>query len=133
MVHSLVCNEKLDVSVLAFEILYEVLKIWEFGDLKYVAIINDGGYPDIEKQIGSKIDILKAFVDQAYTNVKMGYGWQTIEKSVNYNLYGKIFWYFANIYYDEKIPYLEYSNCMQDVKDELETAKKYCEFCEMVK
>mgnify|MGYP001036140914 FL=1 len=133
MVHSLVCNEKLDISVLVFEILYEVLKIWKFGDLKYVAVINDGRYTDIEKRIGNKMDILKSFVDQAYTNVKMGYGWQTTEKSVNYNLYGKIFWYFANIYYDEKIPYLEFNNCMQDVKDELEVAKKYCEFCEMVK
>lgn len=133
IVHSLVCDEKMDISVLVFEILYEVLKIWKFVDLKYVAIINDGGYPEIEKQIGNKMDILKAFVDQAYTNVKMGYGWQTTEKSVNYNLYGKIFWYFANIYYEEKIPYLEFNNCMQDVKNELEVAKKYCEFCEIIK
>lgn len=133
IVHSLVCDEKMDISVLVFEILYEVLKIWKFVDLKYVAIINDGGYPEIEKQIGNKMDILKAFVDQAYTNVKMGYGWQTTEKSVNYNLYGKIFWYFANIYYEEKIPYLEFKNCMQDVKNELEVAKKYCEFCEIIK
>lgn len=133
MVHSLVCKEKLDISVLVFEVLYEVLKIWKFGDLKYVAVINDGGYPDIEKQSGNKMDILKSFVDQAYTNVKMGNGWQTTEKGVNNNLYGKVFWYFANIYYDEKVPYLELNNCMQDIKDELEIAKKYCELCEIIK
>ncbi len=133
MVHSLVCNEKVDISVLVFEVLYEVLKIWKFGDLKYVAVINDGGYPDISKQIGDKMDILKSFVEQAYTNFKMGNGWQTTEKGVNNNLYGKVFWYFANIYYDEKVPYLEFNNCMQDVKDELEIAKKYCEFCEIIK
>lgn len=133
MVHSLVCNEKMDVSLLVFEVLYEVLKIWKFGDLKYVAVINDGGYPDISKRIGDKMDILIFFVDQAYTNVKE-FGYQNaVVKSVKNNLYGKIFWYFANIFYDEKIPYLEYDICMQDVKDELEVAKKYCELCEMIK
>ena len=93
MVHSLVCNEKLDISVLGFEVLYEVLKIWKFGDLKYVAVINDGRYTDIEKRIGNKMDILKSFVDQAYINVK-DYGYQHSVKGVKDNLYGKVFWYF---------------------------------------
>lgn len=131
MVHSLVCNEKVDISVLVFEVLYEVLKVWKFGDLKYVAVINDGRYPDINERIGDKMDILKSFVAQAYSNVKEYGGYSTV-KSVKNNLYGKIFWYFANIFYEEKIPYLEFNNCMEDVKDELEVAKKYCEFCEMV-
>lgn len=94
MVHSLVCNEKLDISVLGFEVLYEVLKLWKFGDLKYVAVINDGRYTDIEKRIGNKMDILKSFVDQAYINVK-DYGYQHSVKGVKDNLYGKVFWYFA--------------------------------------
>ena len=47
--------------------------------------------------------------------------------------YGKVFWYFANIFYDEQVPYREYNECMHGVKAELEVAKKYCEFCEMVK
>lgn len=135
MVHSLVCNEKSDISVLVFEVLYEVLKIWKFGDLKYVAVINDGGYPDIKKQIGNKMDILKSFVDQAYLVTKV-YGYpNTVNavKSVNNNLYGKVFWYFANIFYDEHVPYREYNECMQGVEDELEVAKKYCEFCEIIK
>lgn len=132
MVHSLVCNEKLDISVLVFEILYEVLKIWKFGDLKYVAVINDGRYTDIEKRIGNKMDILKSFVDQAYINVK-DYGYQYSVKGVKDNLYGKVFWYFANIFYGEQVPYVEYNECMHGVKGELEVARKYCEFCEMVK
>ena len=132
MVHSLVCNEELDVSVLVFEVMYEVLKSWKFSDFKYVAVINDGGYPDIQKQIGEKMDILISFVNQAYINVKE-YGYQNaVVKSVKNNLYGKIFWYFANIFCDEYVPYVEFNECMQDVKDELEVAKQYCEFCEMV-
>lgn len=133
MVHSLVCNEKLDVSILVFEILYEVLKVWEFGDLQYVAVINDGGYPDISKRFGDKMDVLKSFVDQAYINVQTRYGHQNTVKGVKNNFYGKIFWYFANIFYIEQVPYVELNNCMQDVKDELEVARKYCELCEMVK
>ena len=132
MVHSLVCNEKLDISVLVFEVLYEVLKIWKFGDLKYVAVINDGGYPDIKKQIGYKMNILISFVEHAYSNIKI-FGLPNAVKSVNNNLYGKVFWYFANIFYDEHVPYREYNECMQGVEDELEVAKKYCEFCEIIK
>ena len=131
MVHSLVCNEKLDISVLGFEVLYEVLKIWKFGDLKYVAVINDGRYTDIEKRIGNKMDILKSFVDQAYINVK-DYGYQHSVKGVIDNLYGKVFWYFANVFYGEQVPYVEFNECMQGVNNELAVAKKYCEFCEMV-
>lgn len=132
MVHSLVCNEKLDISVLGFEVLYEVLKIWKFGDLKYVAVINDGRYTDIEKRIGNKMDILKSFVDQAYINVK-DYGYQHSVKGVKDNLYGKVFWYFANVFYGEQVPYVEFNECMQGVNNELAVAKKYCEFCEIVK
>lgn len=132
IVHSLVSNEKLDVSVLVFEVLYEVLKIWKFGNLKYVAVINDGRYIDIEKRIGDKMDILKSFVNQAYINVK-DYGYQHSVKGVKDNLYGKVFWYFANIFYGEQVPYVEFNECMHDVKDELEVVKKYCEFCEMIK
>lgn len=132
MVHSLVCNEELDISVLVFEVLYEVLKIWKFGDLKYVAVINDGRYTDIEKRIGNKMDILKSFVDQAYINVN-DYGYQHSVKGVKDNLYGKVFWYFANIFYDVQVPYKEYNEYMHGVQDELEVARKYCEFCEIVK
>lgn len=131
MVHSLVCNEKMDVSVLVFEVLYEVLKIWKFGNLKYVAVINDGRYSDISERIGDRMDILKSFVGQAYINVK-DYTYQHSVKGVRDNLYGKVFWYFANIFYGEQVPYVEYNECMHGVKDELEVAKKYCEFCEMV-
>lgn len=133
LVHSLVCKEKLDISVLVFEVLYEVLKLWKFGDLKYVAVINDGGYPDISKRIGDKMDILKELVSQAYEVIELeGDPYRKIKKVEN-DLYGRCFWYFASIFNDQSVPYKEYNECMYGVKDELEVAKKYCEFCEMVK
>ncbi len=77
MVHSLVCNEKIDISVLVFEIIYEVLRIWKFGDMKYVALINDGHYVDIENQIGtSKMGVIKSFVDKAYEKFFVGRNYQ---------------------------------------------------------
>ncbi len=134
MVHSLVCNEKIDISVLVFEIIYEVLRIWKFGDMKYVALINDGHYVDIENQIGtSKMGVIKSFVDKAYEKFFVGRNYQNVIRKVETNLYGRIFWYFANIFYDKKVPYTELNNNMQDVNNELEIAKKYCEFCEIVK
>lgn len=47
MVHSLVCNKKLDISILVFEVMYEVLKIWKFNELQYVATINDARYTSV--------------------------------------------------------------------------------------
>ena len=133
MVHSLVCNNKVDISVLVFEVLYEVLKIWKFGDLKYVAVINDGGYPEISKRIGDRMDILKKLVSLAYEEIELEGDPHRKIKRVGNDLYGRCFWYFASIFYDQSVPYKEYNECMHGVKDELEVAKKYCEFCEIIK
>ena len=134
MVHSLVCNETMDISVLVFEVLYEVLKIWKFRDLQYVATINDGRYTIIEERIGKyKMDILKSFGEKAYSNVSAAYGQEKILKVANSNMYGRVFWYFANIFYHQKVPYAGIFDVEEQMRRELKTAKKYCKFCEMVK
>lgn len=134
MIHSLVCNEKLDVSLLIFEVMYEVLAIWKFGDLKYVAAINDGYYRDIEERIGvTKMNALKSIVNQAGDIVRAVYGAQNTMVVVENNLCGKVIWYFANVFYDKQVLYKDVRGYMSDKMDELEVAKKYCEFCEMVK
>lgn len=133
MVHSLMCNEKMDISVLVFEIMYEVLKIWKLRNFNYVAVINDGVFSDVKKQISNKIDILKELVNRAYEERRLEENIHRTIKIVENNLYGKVFWYFANIFYDEYVPYKDFRGYMEHKKDELEVAKKYCEFCEMVK
>lgn len=134
MVHSLVCNEKVDVSVLVFEVLYEILKLWKIGDLQYVATINDSHYINLEQQMGTyKIDTLKAFGEKAYDNVKTAYGMERIVKVANSNIYGRVFWYFANIFYAQKIPYADISYIREQIEKELEVAKKYSEFCKIIK
>lgn len=135
MVHSLVRSEKIDISVAIFEIMYEVLKQWKFGDLKYVAVINDGRYISLEERIGkSKINILQSFGEKAYRKIRTGYAHENIiVNCANNNIYGKVFWYFANIFYDQKVPYVDYNDMQEEKKDELEVAKKYCELCEIIK
>lgn len=134
MVHSLVSNEKLDASVLVFEVLYEILKLWQFEDLQYIATINDSHYINLEQQTGKyKMEILKNFGEKAYANVTAAYGMEKIIKVANSNIYGRVFWYFANIFYHQKVPYAGIRDIEEQIKDELEVAKKYCEFCEMVK
>lgn len=134
LVHSLICNEKVDISVLVFEVMYEVLKSWKFNNLEYVAIINDGHYADIEKQIGLfKMEVLKSFGEKAYNNVRVSRAHENIAKYANDNIYGKVFWYFANIFYNEKMSYAGIRGIRKQIESELEVAKKYCEFCEIVK
>ena len=134
MVHSLVCNEKLDISVLFFEVMYEVLKLWKFDDLQYVPVINDGRYTKIEEQIGTnKMGILKSFVAKAYDSGRGHSNRSPHYKYVQNNLYGRIFWYFANIFYDQHVPYKDFDEYMKDKVNELEIAKKYCQYCEIVR
>lgn len=134
MVHSLVCNKKVDISVLIFEVMYEVLKIWKFGDLQYVAVLNQKHYRDIEERIGaSKMNFLMSFVDQAYDEVNVADSSQKTMRGLENNLFGKVIWYFANIFYDKQVPYKDFNGYMSNRTKELEVARKYCEFCEIVK
>ena len=54
IVHSLVCNEKADISVLVFEMIYEVLKLLKFDDMKYVVTVNEEKYTGMETALGKR-------------------------------------------------------------------------------
>lgn len=129
IVHSLICNEKVDVSVLVFEIMYEVLQEWQFGNMEYVVKIADSHNVDLEKKIGKeKIEILK----QLESNAQNGncYVNNMRKKSILPNLYGKVFWYFANIFNENSY----YGGSLSDeVIEESKIVKKYCEYCEIIK
>ena len=132
MVHSLVCNKKLDISVLIFEVIYEVLKLLEFKNLQYVALINDNSgidiNVDIAKQIGVKrMQQLEEYANNAYDISGTG------QRNTKYSLFGRVFWYFANIFYVKEVPYTDSCGYMRNYNEELEVAKKYCEFCEIIK
>ncbi len=129
MVHSLICNKKVDVSVLVFEIMYEVLREWGFGNMEYVVKIADSHYVNLEKKIGKeRIESLKKIESKAW-NGKCKINTMN-KKSILSNLYGKVFWYFSNIFNENS--YYEGSSC-NGIIEELEIARKYCDYCKMIK
>lgn len=133
IVHSVICNEPADFSVLAFEVMYEVLKLWNFGNISNLVLINDAHYPSLEQRLGSRrMEWLKELEKDAWSGTVKLIGNNRAKKCILFNLSGKVFWYFANIFNKENIPYAARSGYEEDVEKSLEIAKKYCEFCEMI-
>lgn len=135
LAHSIICDTQIDVSVLFFELMYEILKLWGIEDLNYVALINDEPHPSIEKKIGAKkMAALKSLDEKAFNNVNRpeGVGQKVRSKIVRTNLFGKVFWFFYQIFCEENSIYRDPYECMDTVKTELEIARKYCEICEMI-
>lgn len=138
IVHSVICDEKVDISVLAFEIMYEVLQLWKFNAMEFVVKINDMHDTDFERKIGfEKIEYLREMEKNAWSGYYHGFSDESKLKILLNNLYGKVFWYFSNIFNQDDIPYTMGSvqirlDDAEDEKEE-EIARKYCEFCEMIK
>lgn len=129
IVHSLVCIEEVDVSVLIFEIMYEVLQEWKFGNMEYVAKIGDSHYVDLEKRLGkNKIEFLKQMESKAWSGKCLGD--EIGKKKLLKNLYSKVFWYFASIFIENSY-YKE--NFGDNLVNELEVARKYCDYCKIIK
>ncbi|MBD5526048.1 MAG: hypothetical protein HDR04_16850 [Lachnospiraceae bacterium] len=133
IVHSLICNQSVDGSVLAFELMYEVLIVWGFDNMKYVALINDAQYTELEKRIGKeKVEFLKSMEEKAYHRSPCHSDIGVQRKMIISNLYGKIFWYFANLFNNDRLPY-EKPDSDKQSDTEINTIKKYCQICEMIK
>lgn len=129
IIHSLICNEPVDISVLAFEMMYEVLKLWGFGreNMKTVTLINNAHYVDLENRIGKeKIEFLKSMEKESYHDSSKH------KKDILLNLYGKVFLCFANVFNEDDMPYIKNSKHDEKMEKQLEITKKYCEFCEIV-
>ena len=133
-IHSIVCNEITDISIMVFEIMYEILKFWKFGDMGIVAKINNAQYIELEKQVGkSRIAFLGEIEKKAYNSSNIDNGiYGNNKKLLLFGLYGKVFWYFAKIFNTQDMPY-----CLGEHEGELDElekiARKYCELCEIIK
>lgn len=120
LVHSIVCCNMVDISVLVFEVMYEVLRLNNVPKSFYVS--------EIEKKYYVPLNM------DAYQVVNgLNFNHQKIEyKAVNSNLYGRTLWYFLKSTNSEE-GYKDLHQKMQDFQTEIEVAKKYCKFCEMIK
>lgn len=135
IVHSIVCDEKLDISVMVFEVLYEVLQLWNFEDMEFVTKINDCHYTNLEQRHGKeRIEFLKQMETKAWSGKNHVYfnGVDTYRKCILPNLYGRVFWYFGNIFNDEYYFISEEDSILNNGSN-LEIAKKYVEFGEIIK
>ena len=132
IIHSLLCNKQVDISVLLFEILFEILKIESFGDMKNVVMINGAECSMLENEFAiEKIDLLKKMEIDAWHGTKRGE--RRIEKKrVLLNINGKVFWYFANIFNKDKNPYIVNSLQEQGMSKCVELCTKYVEYSNFI-
>ena len=129
IVHSLICDEKIDISVLAFEVMYEVLKLWGLKkeNMGTVALINNAQYVDLENKIGKKkIDFLKSMEIKSFWDVRNNI------KVISDTLYGAVFLYFANVFNENNNPYIKNAGNDKKMEKQIETTKAYCRICEIV-
>ena len=55
------------------------------------------------------------------------------DRDIENNLYGKIFWYFSEIFCKQEDKYADLGGKMEQIDREMQIAIKYCEFCEIIK
>jgi len=129
VVHSLISTEKLDVSVFIFDVLYEIFRVWGFENPSDVLRVTNFRAPYLDKIIGEKgKNILSKWEENAIIKTQEIRG-----KFLKLSFYGKVLWYFDTIFY-EKEPFYQLVNTYDGNLDrELYAARKYCEFCEIVK
>lgn len=145
IIHSLaINNEKTDISVMLFEVIYEVLQSLGFTDMDCIATIEEDS-SDLEFKAGEqRLNLLKQMeMKSRYCkslNFQDRYIYQGSvpnvpeKKQISFTLCGKIFWYFANIF-NKDIPYTENNsfNPNTEVAEFLKIAKRYCMFRQMIK
>lgn len=133
MVHSIIYNQKADISVMLFEIMYEVFCLQGIYNMNRIATIEENVPRNIEQSFGErKIEFLKS-MEKASWDKKIYPTANIQKKCMVFNLYGKVFWYFANIFNQDQNPYVELNSHNRKINNQLEIAKKYCEFCEIIK
>ncbi|MCM1043916.1 MAG: KAP family NTPase [Candidatus Gastranaerophilales bacterium] len=130
VVNSTICNEMVDISVLVFEILYEILKLWKFGDMSCFVQINDVYDISVEKNIGKKrykmLNVLES------NHIKPAPPDSPRQKQICDSIWGRILWYFANIFNKETLPYVSPSEKDDWLEDQVKIVKSYCKFCEQI-
>ena len=127
LVHSLICNEKVHISVLAFEIMYEIVKIWGM-DIGYILEICENMVTSKQNQ---KEEIIKHIVEEAYEKY-VEYGDRPGRRIAD-NLYGDVYYYFWRIFNNQTRVCISIIGERDKLIEGEKIARKYCEFCEIIK
>lgn len=122
LVHSLICSDKMDISVLVFEVMYEVLRLCGYAEMNYILDICNYG-------TNKSNEILKHIFEAAYEEHIDHFN--RVSRYILDNLYGDVYAYFWSIFHNSNDIPIIYT-CVKESKRELEIAKKYCEFCKII-
>lgn len=122
LVHSIVCCNMVDISVLVFEVMYEVLRLNNVPETHHVSMIENNYYEPLG-------------IDAYQVVHGLDFNFQQTEyKAIKSDLYGRTLWYFLkSINSEEEKEYKDLNQEMDDFQAEIEVAKKYCKFCEIIK
>lgn len=129
LIHCIVCNELLDISVWVFELIYAILEFLKVSNMGAVFPVNNLIYTKMDEDLGQKrADLVRKMKTE---NIRVGSDRTT--KFILPNLYGMIFWYFINIFHSNEVNvYKDEHNSSENRKKELDVVKKYYEFCKII-
>lgn len=127
IVHSVICKNTVNISVLAFEMLYEVLHFYNVKNMECVVFVDEKKYTDFEAIGEGRVNLFKWLRKKS----RLPYG------NVFYdNFCGRILWYFVSNFCSDamqgEMPY-DFPDFESKYAEELETTQKYCEFREIIK
>ena len=114
--------------MLAFEIMFEIVTIWGIKMDQVLDICEDIYLPrDIDVRIG----ILRRIVENAYNNLANYVG--KPGREIADNLYGDIYFYFWRLFNNQSNIGIIINYKRKDLEKDMEIAKKYYEFCKIIK
>lgn len=90
VVHSVICEDKVDISVLAFEMLYEILRFFDAENMECVLFAGERGYSDFDNLKDVRQELFKQMNRQSRVE---GYNNKFYD-----NFYGKILWYCVDVF-----------------------------------
>ena len=115
LIHCIVCNELLDISVWVFELIYAILEFLKVSNMGAVFPVNNQIYTKMDEDLGQKrADLVRKMKTE---NIRVGSDRTT--KFILPNLYGMIFWYFINIFHSNEV------NVYKDEHNSSENRKKF--------
>lgn len=132
LVHSIVSKCRMDISVLVFEVMYEVLRLWGVDNNSMSQTVLRGCFETTRIGVNEE-KVLSHIVEGGYKESITPEGERI--RDIDYNLYGNVYWYFIKLFYKrDKVYRYAYRDSMHEhLRMELMTVKRYCELCDIVK
>lgn len=138
-VHSIICDDKVDISVLIFEVMYEILRIWKIKDMGSLIVLWSNSreqWRGVIEEGGIKMIRACARIMNDENRYVVGKQWGEEEYK---NIMELVLSFFVNIFnkndegYKKKIVKRIEDVRMIKYNDCLKIAEKYCDFCEIIK